>query len=123
LFLQIVLAVDGLAHIEAAEEIVILAGHGAELRIGGQILQIGLDHRRAVREHLDQPVFALDEQVHNLVHRGRSGHGRGWLRHGLRRRGYGLRSLRGRGCADAGRLLRRSAVCVASGADGCADGL
>ena len=58
-FFQIILAVDGFAHVHAAEEIVVFARHRAELRIGGQVLQIGLDHRGAGRKRLDQAVLAL----------------------------------------------------------------
>ena len=83
------------------------AGHRAELRIGGQILQIGLDHRRAGREHLDQTVFPLNEQVHDLVHRG-------WSRRRSRlRQRNGLGRCRLRGCGlrwlvrCRGSLLRR----------------
>ena len=60
-FLQVVLAIDRRAHIHAAEKIMILAGHGAEHRVGSQVLKVGLNHGRATGQHLDQPVFALDK--------------------------------------------------------------
>ena len=81
-FLEIVLAIDRSAHIHAAKKIMIFAGYGTEDRVGSQVLKIGLDHRRAARQHLNQPMFALNEEAHDLVHRGRSSlhGGRGcWL--------------------------------------------
>ena len=78
---QIILAINGLAHVHAAEEVMVLAGDRAELRIGSEILQIGFDDRRAVRKHLDQPVFTLDHEAHDLVHGARRGNS-GGLRNG-----------------------------------------
>src|SRR5262249_25872400 len=66
-FLQIVFAVDGFAHVEASEEVAVFAGNWAKLRIGRQVLQIGLHHRGAVGKHLDETVLTLDEKIHDLV--------------------------------------------------------
>ncbi len=68
LLLQIILAVDRLAHIHAAQKIMVGARNWAELRISRQILQVSLDHRRAVREHLHEPMLALNEAIDHLVH-------------------------------------------------------
>src|ERR1022692_288612 len=66
--LQIVLAIDRLAHIHSAKEVVVLTRYRAELRIGAQILQVGLNQRSAAGESLHEAVFALDEAIHDLIH-------------------------------------------------------
>ena len=69
LILQIVLAINRLAHVHAAQKIMIFAWHGTELRVGGQILQVCFNHRRAGGERLHEFVFPLNEAIHNIIHR------------------------------------------------------
>ena len=74
LLFQIVVPVDRVAQIHAAQEVTVVARHGAELRILGQILYIGLDHGRARGHHLDQALLALDDAVNHLIHGGGGSH-------------------------------------------------
>ena len=59
----------------------VLAGNRAELRIGSEVLQIGLDDRRAGRSTLISPCSRSMNEAHDLVHGARRGSS-GGLRNG-----------------------------------------
>ena len=93
IFRKIVLPVDRIAQVQAAQEIVVFLGRRTHLLVELQVLQIGLDQWSARLQHRDQGVLAFNRPVNHLVHRGHRRScrcGRGGNSGGLRRtRGSG----------------------------------
>ena len=69
--LKVVAPVDRFAQVHATQEIMIVLRNRPQLRILGQVLQIGFHDWSARRQELDQILLAQDHAVDDLVHRSR----------------------------------------------------
>src|SRR5205807_629295 len=69
---KIIAAVDDVRHIKTAQKIMVFFWHGAELRVGREVLQVGFHEWRSVLEERDKRMLALDNLVHYLINADRS---------------------------------------------------